>query len=141
MVNNLRQCFMLWRLIVYASILIVMGNEGAEGGIRPSSAIIFETTSVSFGHTTAGKEIIKEFHFTNSGSDTLQITTVLASDGGTIAYWPLQPLPPGAKDVIKVKFGFTTSRSGYQDKQFTVLSNAGNNPVILHLKGYVEKGL
>lgn len=118
-----------------------MGNEGAEGSMRPSSAITFETTSVSFGHTTSGNEIIREFHFTNSGSDTLHITTVLASDGATIAYWPQQPVPPGIKDVIKVKFGFTASRSGYQDKLFTVLSNAQNNPVILHLKGYIEKEL
>lgn len=130
------------KLLLYFVILTI---SGAFVYKRPNSytgsmgIINFKTTSISFGNISAGKKVIKKFRFQNTGTDTLRITTVQASDGGTIAYWPQQPIPPGAKNAIKVEFGFTESRSGYQDKQFTVITNARNNPVVLHLRGNVKK--
>lgn len=104
-----------------------------------SAIIEFKGTTISFGTVAPGKTIIKEFHFKNTGTDSLWIHTVQASDGGTIAYWPKEAIPPGARNIIKVEFGFTKSRSGYQDKEFTVLTNAQNGPVMLHLKGCITK--
>ena len=105
----------------------------------PAPAIEFKTTIESFGTIKAGTKVIKEFKFKNAGTDTLRITTVQASDGGTIAYWPKDPIPPKVKGIIRVEFGYTETRRGFQDKSFTVISNAENNPVVLHLKGYIKK--
>lgn len=110
------------------------------GGNKKSAPIIrFEATTIFFDTIKAGKKITGEFVFKNTGDDPLHIMRVQASDGGTIAHWPEQPIMPGAKGVIKVEFGFTESRQGYQDKSFTVISNAYNNPVMLHWKGYIKK--
>jgi hypothetical protein len=110
-----------------------------QTSFNDSAYIRFNTTVISFGRAKAGERIIKEFRFQNTGRDTLKIISVMASDGGTIAYWPHKPVAPGAKNVIKVKFGYTRSRSGFQDKLFTVISNAQNNIVVLHLEGNIKK--
>lgn len=101
--------------------------------------IQFEATTISFDTIKAGKKVTGEFVCKNTGDGPLRIVTVQASDGGTIAYWPEQPIVPGAKAVIKVEFGFTASRQGYQDKLFTVNSTAQNDVVLLHWKGYIQQ--
>ena len=105
---------------------------------RTTPIIRFEATTIFFDTIKAGKKISGEFLFKNTGDDPLHIMTVQASDGGTIAYWPEQPIMPGAKGKIKVEFGFTETRQGCQDKLFTVLSNAQNNAETLHWKGYIK---
>ncbi|MBI5857963.1 MAG: DUF1573 domain-containing protein [Sphingobacteriales bacterium] len=101
--------------------------------------VTFQSATVLFGKVKSGEKISKDFIFRNSGNDTLFINTVLASDGGTIAYWPNHYILPGETNSIKVEFGFTESRSGYQDKTFTVISNTQNKIVVLHLAGYIDR--
>ena len=112
---------------------------GWQTGKQEYPVIQFETTTISFDTIKAGQKITGEFVFKNTGNDALLITTVQASDGGTIAHWPEQSIMPGAKAGIKVEFGFTESRQGRQEKSFTVISNAYNNPVTLYWKGYINK--
>jgi len=105
---------------------------------KSTSIIRFEATTIFFDTIKAGKKISGEFAFKNTGDSPLHIMTVHASDGGTIAYWPEQPIMPGAKGKIEVEFGFTETRQGCQDKLFTVLSNAQNNAETLHWRGYIK---
>lgn len=107
--------------------------------IKDSAVVTFQSATVLFGKVKSGEKISKDFIFRNSGNDTLFINTVLASDGGTIAYWPNHYILPGETNSIKVEFGFTESRSGYQDKTFTVISNTQNKIVVLHLAGYIDR--
>lgn len=135
---------MIFRYILTALSFFVLSKAGQtslslQRSVSGSAFIEFKCTEIKFGKVWAGKKITENFIFRNSGTDTLFIKTVQASDGGTIAYWPAAPIPPGVQDTIKVIFGFTELRRGYQDKEFTVLSNAQNNPVVLHLKGIIKK--
>ncbi|MEK7224641.1 MAG: DUF1573 domain-containing protein [Bacteroidota bacterium] len=123
--------------VIFAPLLSCLMDW--QGSKQEHSVIQFEATTISFDTINAGEKIAGEFVFKNSSDDPLDIMRVQASDGGTIANWPEQPIMPGAKGVIKVEFGFTESRQGYQDKSFTVISNAYNNPVMLHWKGYIKK--
>lgn len=104
----------------------------------PVAEITFDTKVISFDTIMAGEKVIKGFSFTNTGNATLRINTVQASDGGTIGYWPEYDIEPGKKDTIRIEFGFTHSRHGFQDKTFTVISHATNDAVVLHLKGYIK---
>ena len=54
------------------------------------------------------------------------------------AYKFMQLCSPGAKSSIKVTFN-STGKMGVQDKTVTLQSNAKQNPMVLHLKGTVEK--
>lgn len=121
--------------------VLIMADQASlslQKSVSGSAVIEFKQTEIEFGEIKAGKKITENFIFRNSGTDTLFIKTVFASDGGTIAYWPPTPIPPGVQDTIKVIFGFTESRRGYQDKLFTVISNAQNEITVLHLKGRIK---
>lgn len=120
-------------LALFLSCLISLGENK-----KSTSIIRFEATTIYFDTIKAGNKITGEFVFTNTGDNPLHIMRAQASDGGTIASWPEQPIMPGAKGKIEVVFGFTETRQGCQDKLFTVVSNAPNNPETLHWKGYIK---
>ena len=50
--------------------------------------------------------------------------------------WPKDPIPPGKKAVIKVKYN--TQRIGQINKTITVESNAVNDRVVLKITGNVN---
>lgn len=50
----------------------------------------------------------------------------------------MEPVKPGAQDTIKKVQLNTATRNGFQDKLFTVISNAENEIIILHRKGFIK---
>ncbi len=125
-------------ILFYFPLLFLLINHSFPVHERTKKPFIqFKATTISFDTVKAGTILKGEFSFKNTGNEMLGITRVQASDGGTIAYWPLQPVKPGAEGLIKVEFGFTETREGFQDKLFTVISNAENDLVVLHWKGYI----
>ncbi len=91
-----------------------------------------------FGSIKQGDSVKYNFEFTNTGKDALVITNASGSCGCTVPIWPKEPIAPGAKAVIKVTFN-SAGKMGIQDKTVTLTSNAKQNPMVLHLKGTVEK--
>ena len=78
-----------------------------------------------------------EFVFQNTGKEPLVLQNVYSSCGCTVPSWPKEPIMPGKKSAITVKYN--TSRIGKIDKMITVISNASNTPrVELHIKGEVK---
>jgi len=52
--------------------------------------------------------------------------------------WPKEPVTKGTKSVLKVTFN-SAGKMGMQDKTVTINSNAKQNPMVIHVKGNVEK--
>jgi hypothetical protein len=76
------------------------------------------------------------FQFKNKGNDTLLINNVKSSCGCVVGSWPREPIPPGGKNVIKVRY--YTKRVGPFNKTLTVYTNESNrDPIILRIKGNV----
>ena len=76
------------------------------------------------------------FPFKNKGNDTLLISNVQSSCGCVVGSGPREPIPPGGKNVIKVKYD--TKRVGSINKTVTVTTNDRLNPtVVLSIKGNV----
>lgn len=104
--------------------------------------ISFQYSTYNFENATYGSDGICSFPFTNSGADTLIISSVKGS--GNPVECSLYVIPPGSSGTIKVKFD--SKRTGYTQKSATVSSNAVNEPVlVLRICGYVlppaeEKG-
>ena len=133
-----------WRVFYYSLLSLlpmIFTNTNHFGGaiISVQHPIIeFQRKNISFDTITAGEKVIRVFPFKNLGPGKLRIIVVQAGDGGTVAWWPKTTFLPGENNSIKIEFGYTASRSGYQDKIFTVISNAKNNPVVLHVTGYIK---
>ena len=100
------------------------------------AGMVFENETIDYGtiaHNADGK---REFVFTNNGNKPLIITNAVGSCGCTVPSTPKEPIAPGAKGVIGVKYA--TDRVGTFSKTVTVSSNAAGQPTkILTIKGTV----
>ncbi len=97
--------------------------------------ITFETLVHDYGNITQGDNGTCEFVFKNTGKADLVLTNCRSSCGCTVPEWPKDPIAPGKKAAIKVKYN--TLRIGAINKSITVESNAVNNRVVLNIKGSV----
>ena len=99
--------------------------------------ITFESLEHDYGNIYKGDNGECEFVFKNTGKAPLQITNARASCGCTVPSWPKDPIAPGKKSIIRVKYD--TNRLGTINKSITVTSNAVNNSVVLHIKGSISE--
>jgi hypothetical protein len=100
------------------------------------AGMIFENETIDYGtiaHNADGK---REFVFTNNGTKPLIITNTQGSCGCTVPTTPKEPIAPGAKGIIGVKYA--TDRVGAFTKTVTVTSNAEGQPSkVLTIKGTI----
>ncbi len=100
------------------------------------AGMLYDTETIDYGtiaHNADGK---REFVFTNNGSKPLIITSATGSCGCTVPTTPKEPILPGAKGIIGVKYA--TDRVGAFTKTVTVTSNAeGQATKVLTIKGTV----
>ena len=94
--------------------------------------------TIDYGRVTKGSDSgIRVFEFTNTGDSPLIITDVLSTAGFTIPSKPTQPIQPGQKGKIEVKYNMAP---GPIRKTITVESNAVNyegGRIALKIKGEV----
>jgi hypothetical protein len=100
------------------------------------AGMVFENETIDYGtipHNADGK---REFVFVNNGTKPLIITNATGSCGCTVPTYPKEPIAPGAKAVIGVKYA--TDRVGAFTKTVTLTSNAeGQASKVLTIKGTV----
>ncbi|SNS04565.1 Protein of unknown function [Dokdonia pacifica] len=100
------------------------------------AAITFESDVVDYGEVDYGSDGVREFKFTNTGTDVLIVARVYSTCGCTIPKKPKDPIQPGETGVIEVKYD--TKRPGPIRKTITVYSNASETPYTLKIKGVVK---
>ncbi|MFW0738567.1 MULTISPECIES: DUF1573 domain-containing protein [unclassified Flavobacterium] len=130
--------------IILIAMLAVVGitasnAQSAKKGKAPKvegAGMAFETETIDYGtiaHNADGK---REFVFVNNGTKPLIITNTTGSCGCTVPTTPKEPIAPGAKGIIGVKYA--TDRVGAFTKTVTVTSNAEGQPTkVLTIKGTV----
>lgn len=101
--------------------------------------ITFKDKVYDYGTIFVGGDGNCEYEFTNTGKEPLILSSVRSSCGCTVPSWPREPILPGKKDVIKVKYD--TGRIGPINKSVTVLSNAKNPTEVLRMTGNIVKKL
>lgn len=98
----------------------------------------FESEEFDFKTIKEGDEVSYRFNFTNTGANDLLITNVKPSCGCTTPSWPKEPLKPGEKGFIDVKFN-SAGKVGVVTKTITVTANLeGDINKVLKLKGEVK---
>lgn len=101
------------------------------------AGMVYVTETIDYGTIAANSDGKREFVFTNNGNKPLIITNAAGSCGCTVPTFPKEPIMPGAKAVIGVKYD--TSRAGQPfTKTVTITSNAEGMPSkVLTIKGNV----
>lgn len=100
------------------------------------AGMVFVTETIDYGTVAHNADGKREFVFTNNGNKPLIITNTQGSCGCTVPTTPKEPIAPGSKGIIGVKYA--TDRVGPFTKTVTVTSNAaGQATKTLTIKGTV----
>lgn len=99
--------------------------------------IEFPSEEAYLGEVAWQSPRIATFSFLNAGNEPLQITKVRPDCDCTNAVWPAQPIPPGERAEISVRFDATLL--GRFDKALAVYTNAQDAPIYLHVMGVVVR--
>ena len=98
--------------------------------------ISFDKIEHDFGTINEGDIVETIFSFTNTGKSELIISSAKGSCGCTVPEWPKEPILPGAKGEIKVKFN-SDRKPNKQQKQVTLATNTNDGKEILIIKAQV----
>lgn len=125
-------------LVLFVSIFALSVN--AQDATPPKAdgpAFEFEQETIDYGKIEKGSNGERVFVFTNIGTAPLIIENVKGSCGCTVPTKPENPILPGEKGEIKVKYD--TNRTGGFSKTVTITSNAVEVRKVVRIKGLVEK--
>lgn len=116
---------------------MVVGSFAYVSAQVAGPQIEFSRTTHDYGTIEQGGDGKTEFEFTNTGTEPLIISKAKGSCGCTVPEWPKEPIAPGAKASIKVKYD--TKRVGPISKSVTITSNSvDNSTALLKIKGTVN---
>ena len=119
-------------LVLTAAFTMNTVNAQTTSGAK----IDFTKDTHDYGTIKNGADGTCTFEFKNTGNAPLIISNAKGSCGCTVPEWPKEPIAPGAKASIKVKYD--TSRQGVINKNVTITSNAVNAAEkIIYIKGNV----
>ena len=97
--------------------------------------INFKSETIDYGTIEKNSDGVRNFVFTNTGNTPLIITSAQGSCGCTVPTYPREPIAPGAKGTISVKY--STDRVGAFSKTVTLTTNSASANTVLTIKGNV----
>ena len=98
--------------------------------------MVFEALEIDYGTIEQDSDPFRIFKFKNDGNQPLLITNARGSCGCTVPSYSKAPVSAGETSEIKVRYD--THRLGQFRKRVTLTTNAGDEPIILTIKGLVE---
>jgi hypothetical protein len=114
----------------------VIADKKVETPKVEGAGMLFETETIDYGKVAHNADGNREFVFVNNGSKPLIISNTQGSCGCTVPTTPKDPIQPGQKGVIGVKYA--TDRVGAFTKTVTITSNAEGAPSkVVTIKGEV----
>ena len=84
-----------------------------------AAVLILKEKAFDFGPLQEGEKVEHVFEFTNTSSNPLTISNAKGSCGCTVPEWPKEPIAPGEKGEIKVKYD-SKGKKGLQNKTVTL---------------------
>ena len=121
------------RIVCIILVLAIFGLEGCQNAtskkpkvqVKNDTQVTFDKTNHVFGKVIGGETVGCYFNFTNTGAYPLVINEVIAGCGCTTVKYPQEPVLPGEKAEIEVRFD-SSGFSGYQYKVIQVYANIEN---------------
>ncbi|MES2589664.1 MAG: DUF1573 domain-containing protein [Bacteroidota bacterium] len=125
---------------VFLSLVMLVGSafisNKVNAQVESGAKVEFEKEVHDYGNIKYGANGTCTFEFKNTGNAPLIISKATGSCGCTVPSWPKEPIAPGAKGEITVKYD--TKRPGPITKSVTITSNAVNEPSkVIRIKGTV----
>ena len=103
-----------------------------------TARIKFAVDKLDFGTVKEDSIVEKKFEFTNVGNSDLMVISARGSCGCTVPTAPIEPIAPGGKGTILVKYT-AKNKVGPQKPEITVVTNGTPSIVKVHLEGWVDQ--
>ena len=103
---------------------------------QETAKIEFKSETIDYGEIERGSDGVRVFEFTNTGDAPLIITDAKSSCGCTVPNPPKDPIAPGEKGELLVKFN--GSGQNQVTKTITVTANTAKGSEILRIKAFVQ---
>jgi hypothetical protein len=131
--------FVLFLTVISSTVAFsqVMTAKDSLKAKKNAPFLLLENSTHDFGTIPYNGDGSCEFKFKNTGKNPLIISNCQASCGCTVPEWPKDPIAKNGNGSIKVKYN--TTRVGAFQKTVTITSNSSNSPVVVTIKGTVEK--
>lgn len=115
-------------------------QQAQQPEVDPAKAatLVLEEKVFDFGPLQEGEKVEHVFEFTNTSSNPLTISNAKGSCGCTVPEWPREPIAPGEKGEIKVKYD-SKGKKGLQNKTVTLTANTIPSNTMLTIKADVIK--
>ena len=125
-------------MLICATATVAQDNNAQETEDKgPKPIMTFEKTEIDYGTIKQNSDPYRTFVFTNTGEAPLVIKSARGSCGCTVPEYSKEPVMPGEKSEIKVRYD--TKRLNAFTKTVTLTTNADPSQVILRIKGKVVK--
>ncbi|MCF6243006.1 MAG: DUF1573 domain-containing protein [Bacteroidales bacterium] len=119
----------------YLLIILLLFSCTENNPVQNNATIAFIQTEHDFG-SSQKKEVTYDFVFSNTSKEPLLIQNVETTCGCTVPDWPKQPIKPGQKAKITVKY--KAAYPGSFSKSIRVYYNGKNSPAVLKIKCSVQ---
>lgn len=106
--------------------------------IAAQPVMTIDQSTIDYGSIEKGSDPLRKFTFTNTGNEPLVIKDAKGSCGCTVPVWPKEPIMPGEKSSIEVRYD--TNREGAFTKTVTLKTNETSDTHTLTIKGDVKPG-
>jgi hypothetical protein len=126
-------------LSIFAFLALLASTTFAqEQSEQPAKGPVMklESTEIDYGEIVQGADPLREFKFTNVGTEPLIISNAKGSCGCTVPKWPKDPILPGESATIEVRYD--TNRIGPFQKTVTLTTNEATPTHVLKIKGKVN---
>jgi hypothetical protein len=135
------------KIFLFAGIAALTACTGNNNGKLSTGMVedngkapkmVFDSASHAFGDIQQGDIVSWSFDFVNKGDGDLLISSAQTSCGCTVPDYPHDPIKPGDKGTIKVKFN-SEGKEGVQEKSVTIFANTKPDRNILKISANVIK--
>ncbi|GAA5220922.1 DUF1573 domain-containing protein [Membranihabitans marinus] len=103
---------------------------------KAKSALKFDQLTIDYGEIEKGSDPYRSFAFENTSDAPVAIKSAKGSCGCTVPEYPKEPIMPGEKNVVKVRYD--TERVGSFAKTVTLVTTT-DETIILNIKGKVHR--
>lgn len=114
-----------WHKSADPDVDLIRNPKSAQGYDKSTKMpeLTFDSDMHDFGRLSSGESVSYSFHFRNTGTADLIISSTSATCGCTVADYPHNRIAPGEEGYITVTFR-SAGKSGQQFQEVTVVSNA-----------------
>lgn len=113
------------------------GEVAEEASADKLPELTFDENRYDFGTISQGEVVEHEFTFTNTGEAPLKVMKAAPSCGCTVPDWSRDPIQPGEKGSMMVKFD-SRGKHGKQNKSVRLTTNTQKGNEVLTFSAVVE---